>query len=153
MAEISGKYYYENILSNQNVTAKTNIAWVLDITHLDLFMGQKAHVFLCLDIHTNYIVASAINKKAITSSIITRSLQQAINKRFRVPPVKKLIIHSDRGTEFTSRVYNNFTIQNNSVIKSSKGSPSPVLSVLKKKLIGNSLLIIYLSRKKTKENY
>jgi hypothetical protein len=100
MAEISGKYYYENILSNQNVTAKTNIACGLDITHLDLFMGQKAHVFLWLYIHTNCIVASAINKKAITSSLITRSLQQPINKRFRVLPVKKLIIHSDRGTEF-----------------------------------------------------
>lgn len=59
----------------QNVTAKTNIAWVLDIMHLDLFMGQKAHVFLYLDIHTNYILASAINKKAITSSLIRRSLQ------------------------------------------------------------------------------
>lgn len=30
----------------QNVTAKPIIAWVLDITHLDLLMGQKAHVFL-----------------------------------------------------------------------------------------------------------
>ena len=25
------KYYYENLLSNQNVTAMTNIAWVADI--------------------------------------------------------------------------------------------------------------------------
>lgn len=47
------KYYYENVLSNQNVTAKTNIAWVADITTLKLVMGRKAYVFLCVDIHTN----------------------------------------------------------------------------------------------------
>ena len=47
------KYYYENLLANQNVTAKTNIAWVADITTLKLIRDQKAYVFLCIDIHTN----------------------------------------------------------------------------------------------------
>lgn len=55
------KYYYENLLSNQNLTAKTNIAWVADITTLRLFRDQKAYVFLCIEIHTNYIVASLIS--------------------------------------------------------------------------------------------
>jgi hypothetical protein len=50
------KYYYENLLSNQNLTATTNIAWVADITTLRLFRDQKAYVFLCIDIHTNYSV-------------------------------------------------------------------------------------------------
>ena len=31
------KYYYENLLSNQNVTATTNITWATDITTLRLF--------------------------------------------------------------------------------------------------------------------
>jgi hypothetical protein len=26
------KYYYENVLANENITTKTNIAWVADIT-------------------------------------------------------------------------------------------------------------------------
>ena len=26
------KYYYENVLANQNITAKTNVAWVGEIT-------------------------------------------------------------------------------------------------------------------------
>jgi hypothetical protein len=29
------KYYYENVLSNENITAKTNIAWVADIVLLN----------------------------------------------------------------------------------------------------------------------
>jgi len=28
------KYYYENVLANENITAKTNIAWVADITEI-----------------------------------------------------------------------------------------------------------------------
>lgn len=58
------KYYYENLLSNQNVTATTNIVWAADITTLRLFRGQKAFIFLCIDIHTNYIVASLIVQHA-----------------------------------------------------------------------------------------
>jgi|NorSeaMetagenome_1021524.scaffolds.fasta_scaffold06714_2 hypothetical protein len=30
------KVYYENVLSNQNYSAKPNIAWVADITKFDL---------------------------------------------------------------------------------------------------------------------
>ena len=35
------KYYYENLLANQNVTAKTNIAWVADITTLKLIKDLR----------------------------------------------------------------------------------------------------------------
>lgn len=47
------KYYYENLLSNQNVTAKTNVVWVADMTTLKLFNEQNIQVFLCIDLHTN----------------------------------------------------------------------------------------------------
>jgi hypothetical protein len=30
------KYYYENILASQNITAKPNIVWVADITSRSL---------------------------------------------------------------------------------------------------------------------
>lgn len=103
------KYYYENVLSNQNLTAKTNIAWVADITTLRLFRDQKAYVFLCIDIHTNYIVASLISRRMITTQSIVRSLERSINQRFKIPGEKKLIIHTDRGTQFSSKAYNTFT--------------------------------------------
>ena len=72
------KYYYENMQSNQNITAKTNITWVADITTLQLVRGRKAHVFLCLDIHTNYIVSAIISTKTITSQKIVRNLEKSI---------------------------------------------------------------------------
>lgn len=103
------KYYYENVLSNQNLTATTNITWVEDITTLRLFRGQKAYVFLCIDIHTNYVLASLISTRIITSQSIIRSLERAINQRLKTSDKRKLIIHSDRGTQFSSKTYNNFT--------------------------------------------
>lgn len=102
------KYYYENLLSNQNLTATTNIAWVADITTLRLFRDQKAYIFLCIDIHTNYIVAALISKQPITAQSIIRSLERGIKQRLKISK-KKLIIHTDRGTQFSSKMYNTFT--------------------------------------------
>lgn len=68
----------ENLLSNQNVTKTTNITWAVDITTLRLFRSKKA--FLCIDIHTNYIVASLISKRTITTQSITRSLERNLNR-------------------------------------------------------------------------
>jgi transposase InsO family protein len=109
MTKCLSKYYYENVLCNQNKTAKPNVVWVADITMLKLFRNQKAYVFLCIDIHTNIIVASNISKKTITTHQITKILEKAIEKRFQILPVKKLIINTDRGTQFFSKTYNNFT--------------------------------------------
>jgi len=101
------KYYYENLLSNQNVTATTNITWAADITMLRLLRGQKAFVFLCIDIdiHTNYIVVSLITKQMITTQSINRSLEISINQRLKISGKKKLIIHTNRGTQFSSKSY------------------------------------------------
>lgn len=44
----------------------------------------------------------------ITSQSIIRSLEKSINQRFRVPGKKKLIIYTDRGTQFSSKAYNTF---------------------------------------------
>ena len=36
------RFYYENKLSNQNITAKPNIAWVADTTEFELVVNQRA---------------------------------------------------------------------------------------------------------------
>ncbi len=102
------KYYYENVLANENITAKTNIAWVADITEIELYQHKKLYVFLCVDVHSNVIIANSISRKTITSSAIVRSLSKGIEKRFGAEPKRKVIIHTDRGTQSTSQAYNNF---------------------------------------------
>jgi len=91
------------------VTAKPNVRWVADITTLKLFRNQIAYVFLCIDIHTNYIIAYLISKKTITSQSIIRTLEKTINQRVSTLGDRKLIIHTDRGRQFSSKAYNMFT--------------------------------------------
>lgn len=55
------KYFYENELSNQNITAKTDVVWTTDFTTLDLkFKDDKSitklNILLVIDLHTNYIL-------------------------------------------------------------------------------------------------
>ena len=99
----NGKFYYENILANQNGTAKNNVAWVA--TTLELFQDQKIYVFLCIDIHSNLVIASIIR---ITASTVINIFKKAINNRYNKTSDLKLIIHTDRGTQFSSKSYNNF---------------------------------------------
>ena len=61
------KYYYENKLSNQNITAKPNIVWAGDCTLLDLGVFPNIHLFLCVDIYTNTIIAHKFSKNSIES--------------------------------------------------------------------------------------
>ena len=45
----------------------------------------------------------------ITTQSITRSLERSINQRLKTSGKKKLIIYTDRGTQFSSKSYNTFT--------------------------------------------
>jgi integrase len=108
MARYSGKYYYENILSSQNITAKSNIAWVADVTTLNLALNKKAHIFLCIDIHSNLIVGHAISQEPIRSTTVVKVLKKAIEDRCSISNTNKLIIHTDRGTQFSSKSYFDF---------------------------------------------
>jgi transposase InsO family protein len=103
-----GKFYYENILASQNITARNNVVWAGDTSKLELYRGQTVHIFVCIDIHTNLIVASFISKNKIKSSTIVKNLESAIKSRIKTLNDEKLIIHVDRGTEFSSKVFNNF---------------------------------------------
>ncbi len=72
------RFYYENKLSNQNITAKPNIAWAADITEFELVGNKKLYVFLCLDIHTNSIIAHTAGKKMPASSAGKQNEQDGI---------------------------------------------------------------------------
>jgi len=106
MEKSKGKYYYSNQLANQNITAKTNLVW-----EFLLINNKKIYVFLCIDIHTNYVVNFTVSGKQITTKSIVRKLKASIDERFIIPPKILLIIHTDRGShsyfQFT-KIYKNF---------------------------------------------
>ena len=75
------KYYYENVLANQNYVAKPNSVWVADITSFELDENKKVYVFLCIDIFSNKILVSMFKTKTITSNDIIKKLQELVEKR------------------------------------------------------------------------
>jgi transposase InsO family protein len=87
---------------------KHNLVWVADITTLRI-LDKKFYTFLCNDVHTNNVVAYLIRSTTIDSKVIINVLAKAIDKRFVVAPKTKLIINTDRGTQFSSQAYKNFT--------------------------------------------
>lgn len=44
------KFYYENVLNNENFVAKPNLVWSADITSFDLSEGKKVYIYFCIDI-------------------------------------------------------------------------------------------------------
>ena len=102
------KNYYENILINQNYVAKPNVAWVADITSFELNQGREVYVFFCLDSFTNRILISLFRTKPITTTDIVKKLNQVIEERLPIKPRREVIIHTDRGTQFSSHAYSEF---------------------------------------------
>ena len=105
------KYYYENILAQQNYVVKLNVAWAADFTSFELSNGRKIYVFICIDIFTNKIIVSLFRTKQFTSYDIIPKLKKAIEARLPIKPRRELIIHTDRGSQFTSETYNQFLKQ------------------------------------------
>lgn len=79
-----------------------------DTSKLELYQGKKPHILVCIDIHTNLIVTSCISKNKLNSSTIVKHLESAIKTRINDLNDEKLIIHVDRRSEFSSKVFNNF---------------------------------------------
>lgn len=96
---------------SQNRTAKNNIAWVADIIEIELNENKKFYICLCIDIHTNKIIAKTASQRVIKAQSIVRCLKKDIDKRFLVVPKTKTILHTDRGTQFSSECYNKFAEQ------------------------------------------
>jgi transposase InsO family protein len=94
--------YYKNILTNQNYIAKPNVTWAANITSFELNEGKKIYIFFCLDIFTNRILVSLFQTKRITTSDIVKKPDEIIEKRLPIKPRREVIIHTDRGTQFTS---------------------------------------------------
>ena len=73
------KYYYENILANQNYVTIPNVAWAADITSFELNQGKKVYVFFFVYVFSNKIVASKIDYETISwrsLSVISSYLRQ-----------------------------------------------------------------------------
>ncbi|HJZ24530.1 MAG TPA: IS3 family transposase [Candidatus Babeliales bacterium] len=93
-----------NLLKQNFIVSKANAAWVHDITYIKTNEGWL-YVSAVLDLYSRKIVGLSMGS-CIDTRLVIRSLEQAICHR---SPLAGLILHSDRGTQYTSHEYKIFT--------------------------------------------
>ncbi len=98
-------------LINQDFTApKTNKVWCTDFTYLFLTDGSKRYNCTIMDLYDRYIVAS-LNGKEISSELAVKTLKKALESQ---PKLKdSLILHSDQGSQYTSKEFTDYCVSVN----------------------------------------
>ena len=93
---------FPNLLEQDFSCDEINTKWCTDFTYLFLKDGSKRYNCSILDLHDRSIVASITDKK-ITADLAVRTLRKAIDSQ---PPIKGvLILHSDQGSQYTSKEF------------------------------------------------
>lgn len=92
-----------NLINKKFSAAAENLVWVADITHIRTKEGWL-YVSAILDLYSRKIVGLSTGNY-IDTNLVIRSLNQAICHR---NPNPGLIVHSDRGCQYTSYEYQNF---------------------------------------------
>ena len=100
-------YVQENKLNRQFTTQHPMEKLLTDITEFKLTNGQKVYLSAIYDLHT---------KKIIAHQMDTRCEQSLVNRTFNTINSKvihgKTIIHSDRGSQYTSHMFKRYVKKN-----------------------------------------
>jgi ISCps2, transposase orfB len=96
---------FDNLI-NQNFTASgINQKWATDFTYLFLRGGDVRYNCTIIDLYDRSVVAS-ITDRHITSDLAIRTLQKALESQKSIS--KDIILHSDQGSQYTSKSFTEF---------------------------------------------
>lgn len=88
----------ENLLLGQPMPTAPNQVWVGDITYLPLVGGRWCYLATWRDTYSRRVVGWHLDQHMPTE-LVLRALEQALTLR---QPAPGLIIHADRGSQYTS---------------------------------------------------
>ena len=97
---------YENKLNQDFHSGEINQKWCTDFTYLFLTDGSKRYNCTIIDLHDRSVVAS-ITDRNITADLAKRTLEKAIHSQPGIDPCK-LLVHSDQGSQYTSKEFTEF---------------------------------------------
>jgi len=91
-----------NLLNRQFKVSAPNQVWVSDITYIPT---QEGWLYLAttLDLYSRKIVGWAMDQR-MQKSLVIRALQMALHNR-RPNPLQRLMHHSDRGSQYASKLF------------------------------------------------
>ena len=96
---------FENRLNQDFHADKPNQKWCTDFTYLFLKNGDVRYNCAIIDLHDRSVVAS-ITDRHITSDLAERTLQKALDSQHLAEG--GLILHSDQGSQYTSKAFTEF---------------------------------------------
>jgi len=92
--------YEENTLGRDFSATEPNQKWVTDVTYLEYGLGQKAYLSAIKDLYDGSIISFEISKRNDN-----RLVMKTLEKAFTHLNGADLLLHSDRGFQYTSREY------------------------------------------------
>ena len=96
---------FPNLIEQNFQTAGINKIWCTDFTYIKLTNGSKRYNCTIIDLHDRSVVAS-LNGKKITSTLAINTLKKAIKSQGILK--RGLILHSDQGSQYTSKEFTDF---------------------------------------------
>ena len=97
---------FENKLHQDFKAESINQKWCTDFTCLFLTNGSKRYNCTIIDLYDRSVIAS-ITDKHITAELAKRTLQKAIDSQPGLDP-SCLILHSDQGSQYTSKEFTEY---------------------------------------------
>ena len=97
---------FENKFHQDFKSESINQKWCTDFTYLFLTNGSKRYNCTIIDLHDRSVIAS-ITDKHITADLAKRTLQKAIDSQPGLD-TSRLILHSDQGSQYTSKEFTEY---------------------------------------------
>lgn len=127
--EETKKIYHPNLIKHLEIKAADQV-WVNDITYIKTSQGFL-YLSLVTDVYTRYIIGYSLGND-LSTKYCMEALQMAINTTKRG---KNVIHHSDRGTQYSSEVFNAFLNDNHISGSMTKGG-SPQENAIAERING-----------------
>lgn len=96
----------DNILNREFTADRPNEKWVTDITHLQYGFGNKAYLSVIKDLYDGSVVAYKTGRFN-NNALVMDTLRAAMDANPDAAP----LLHSDRGSQYTSKEYRYITTQ------------------------------------------
>jgi len=107
---------FPNLVHRRFHVSCKNIIWCTDFTYIPLSNGCKRYNCTIIDLYDRSVVAS-INSKYLNTDLAIRTVTAALNKE---KPASGLILHTDRGSQFTSLAFRDFCKEHHIIQSMSK---------------------------------
>ena len=100
---------FKTLLHGDFKAFQPNQKWCVDFTYLTTQMNKKVYNCSIIDLFDRSIVAS-VTGEFIDSNLAISTVKKALLK---VKNPQNIILHSDQGSQFTSKAFTNFCKENN----------------------------------------